>query len=201
MSGAPTLSSLVDRLVPGWCSHPLTLRTAVYSIFTSPHHPPVPEHLPTLIVTPHGRPQQVLCESLASLPPAPRLPNDRGADPPHARLQTPSCTLCGTFDPRRARTSADPPSRSRFAERQHRELPPHPSPGRRPLRRQTVPSRPLWLPARRQRRRRREQQRAWRADGGPERALRGGEGARLARCADGDPGALAVPRLASEKHN
>lgn len=115
MSGAPTLSSLVDRLVPGWCSHPLTLRTAVYSIFTSPHHPPVPEHLPTLIVTPHGRPQQVLCESLASLPPAPRLPNDRGADPPHARLQTPSCTLCGTFDPRRARTSADPPSRSRFA--------------------------------------------------------------------------------------
>ncbi|GAA5902300.1 hypothetical protein JCM8208_007253 [Rhodotorula glutinis] len=34
--------------------------SAVYSIFTSPHHPPVPDHLPTLIVTPHGRPQQVL---------------------------------------------------------------------------------------------------------------------------------------------
>lgn len=35
---------------------------AVYSIFTSPHHPPVPDHLPTLIVTPNGRPNQVLCE-------------------------------------------------------------------------------------------------------------------------------------------
>ncbi|GAA5837015.1 hypothetical protein JCM9279_007733 [Rhodotorula babjevae] len=34
--------------------------SAVYSIFTSPHHPPVPDHLPTLVVTPHGRPQQVL---------------------------------------------------------------------------------------------------------------------------------------------
>ncbi|GAA5886491.1 hypothetical protein JCM6882_001654 [Rhodosporidiobolus microsporus] len=34
--------------------------SAVYSIFTSPHHPPVPDHLPTLIVTPHGRPNQVL---------------------------------------------------------------------------------------------------------------------------------------------
>ncbi|GAA5995636.1 uncharacterized protein JCM10292_005294 [Rhodotorula paludigena] len=34
--------------------------SAVYSIFTSPHHPPVPSHLPTLIVTPHGRPSQIL---------------------------------------------------------------------------------------------------------------------------------------------
>ncbi|BGP51003.1 hypothetical protein JCM10450v2_006929 [Rhodotorula kratochvilovae] len=34
--------------------------SAVYGIYTSPHHPPVPDHLPTLIVTPHGRPQQVL---------------------------------------------------------------------------------------------------------------------------------------------
>ncbi|KAG0658503.1 hypothetical protein C6P46_005746 [Rhodotorula mucilaginosa] len=34
--------------------------SAVYSIFTSPHHPPVPDHLPTLIVTPNGRPNQVL---------------------------------------------------------------------------------------------------------------------------------------------
>ncbi|GAA5942665.1 uncharacterized protein JCM15063_000855 [Sporobolomyces koalae] len=33
---------------------------AVYSIFTSPNHPPVPDHLPTLIVTPHGRPAQIL---------------------------------------------------------------------------------------------------------------------------------------------
>ncbi|GAA6030980.1 hypothetical protein JCM8097_008967 [Rhodosporidiobolus ruineniae] len=34
--------------------------SAIYSIFTSPHHPPVPDHLPTLIVTPHGRPGQIL---------------------------------------------------------------------------------------------------------------------------------------------
>ncbi|GAA6009140.1 hypothetical protein JCM11491_005767 [Sporobolomyces phaffii] len=34
--------------------------SAVYSIFTSPNHPPVPDHLPTLIVTPHGRPAQIL---------------------------------------------------------------------------------------------------------------------------------------------
>lgn len=35
---------------------------AVYTIFTSPNHPLVPGHLPTLIVTPHGRPMQTLCE-------------------------------------------------------------------------------------------------------------------------------------------
>ncbi|GAA6056604.1 hypothetical protein NBRC10513_001066 [Rhodotorula toruloides] len=34
--------------------------SAVYTIFTSPNHPLVPEHLPTLIVTPHGRPMQTL---------------------------------------------------------------------------------------------------------------------------------------------
>ncbi|ORY41754.1 hypothetical protein BCR35DRAFT_285517 [Leucosporidium creatinivorum] len=34
--------------------------SAVYSIFTSPNHPPVPDHLPTLIVTPHGRPSHIL---------------------------------------------------------------------------------------------------------------------------------------------
>ncbi|GAA5846146.1 hypothetical protein JCM11251_002286 [Rhodosporidiobolus azoricus] len=34
--------------------------SAIYSIFTSPHHPAVPDHLPTLIVTPHGRPSQIL---------------------------------------------------------------------------------------------------------------------------------------------
>ncbi|KAM0752067.1 hypothetical protein T439DRAFT_379191 [Meredithblackwellia eburnea MCA 4105] len=34
--------------------------SAVYSIFTSPHHPPMPDHLPTLIVTPHGRPAHIL---------------------------------------------------------------------------------------------------------------------------------------------
>lgn len=33
---------------------------AVYSIFTSPLHSPVKDHLPTLIVCPHGRPSHVL---------------------------------------------------------------------------------------------------------------------------------------------
>jgi hypothetical protein len=54
--------------------HPVRglLLAAVYTIFTSPNHPLVPGHLPTLIVTPHGRPMQTLCErgriSLASGP-------------------------------------------------------------------------------------------------------------------------------------
>ncbi|KAI9510841.1 hypothetical protein F5148DRAFT_487708 [Russula earlei] len=29
---------------------------AIYSVYTSPTHPPIPDHLPTLIVTPHGKP-------------------------------------------------------------------------------------------------------------------------------------------------
>ena len=33
---------------------------ATYAIYTSPHHAPVPYHLPTLIVTPHGQPQHIL---------------------------------------------------------------------------------------------------------------------------------------------
>lgn len=34
--------------------------SAIYSVFTSPNHPPVPNHLPTLIVTPVNNPQHVL---------------------------------------------------------------------------------------------------------------------------------------------
>lgn len=33
---------------------------AIYSVFTSPHHAPMPNHLPTLIVTPHGQPGTIL---------------------------------------------------------------------------------------------------------------------------------------------
>ncbi|KAG9017082.1 hypothetical protein FRB90_001812 [Tulasnella sp. 427] len=33
---------------------------AIYTIFSSPTHPPIPNHLPTLIVTPHGQPSNVL---------------------------------------------------------------------------------------------------------------------------------------------
>ncbi|CAH7666292.1 hypothetical protein BY996DRAFT_4542421, partial [Phakopsora pachyrhizi] len=34
--------------------------SATYSIYTSPKHQPLPDHLPTLIVTPHGKPHHVL---------------------------------------------------------------------------------------------------------------------------------------------
>ncbi|KAG6376425.1 hypothetical protein JVT61DRAFT_2412 [Boletus reticuloceps] len=33
---------------------------AIYAVYTSPSHPPVPNHLPTLIVTPHGQPTNIL---------------------------------------------------------------------------------------------------------------------------------------------
>ncbi|EPT06132.1 hypothetical protein FOMPIDRAFT_1013104 [Fomitopsis schrenkii] len=33
---------------------------AIYTVYTSPNHPPVPNHLPTLIVTPHGQPTNIL---------------------------------------------------------------------------------------------------------------------------------------------
>lgn len=38
----------------------LAFVAAIYTIFSSPTHPPVPNHLPTLIVTPHGQPSNVL---------------------------------------------------------------------------------------------------------------------------------------------
>ncbi|PWZ02780.1 hypothetical protein BCV70DRAFT_209323 [Testicularia cyperi] len=34
--------------------------SAVYSIYTSPNHAPIPNHLPTLIVTPYGQPHHTL---------------------------------------------------------------------------------------------------------------------------------------------
>lgn len=34
--------------------------SATYAIYTSPSHQPIPDHLPTLIITPHGKPHQVL---------------------------------------------------------------------------------------------------------------------------------------------
>ena len=33
---------------------------AIYSIYTSPNHAPIPNHLPTLIVTPYGQPHHTL---------------------------------------------------------------------------------------------------------------------------------------------
>ncbi|CED84801.1 hypothetical protein [Phaffia rhodozyma] len=33
---------------------------AIYTVFTSPYHAPIPDHLPTLVVTPHGQPSHVL---------------------------------------------------------------------------------------------------------------------------------------------
>ena len=32
----------------------VTPAAAIYAVYTSPNHPPIPNHLPTLIVTPHG---------------------------------------------------------------------------------------------------------------------------------------------------
>ncbi|KAA1085560.1 hypothetical protein PGT21_011188 [Puccinia graminis f. sp. tritici] len=37
-----------------------TTMSANYAIYTSPNHQPIPDHLPTLIVTPQGKPHQVL---------------------------------------------------------------------------------------------------------------------------------------------
>ncbi|EJD02372.1 uncharacterized protein FOMMEDRAFT_147360 [Fomitiporia mediterranea MF3/22] len=33
---------------------------AIYAVYTSPNHTPIPNHLPTLIVTPHGQPSNIL---------------------------------------------------------------------------------------------------------------------------------------------
>jgi len=33
---------------------------AIYAVYTSPNHPPIPNHLPTLIITPHGQPTNIL---------------------------------------------------------------------------------------------------------------------------------------------
>lgn len=35
---------------------------AIYTVYTSPNHPSVPNHLPTLIVTPHGIFQSPFCD-------------------------------------------------------------------------------------------------------------------------------------------
>ncbi|KAH9484340.1 hypothetical protein JR316_0003821 [Psilocybe cubensis] len=63
---------------------------AIYAVYTSPSHPPIPNHLPTLIVTPHENylltpsPQGDLC--VAKLfPPRPREPGKASAsDPGHS---------------------------------------------------------------------------------------------------------------------
>ena len=38
---------------------------AIYAVYTSPSHPPIPNHLPTLIVTPHGYCSSFLLKSYA----------------------------------------------------------------------------------------------------------------------------------------
>lgn len=43
--------------------------SAIYSIYTSPNHAPIPNHLPTLIVTPYGQPHHTLCVPRAPGPP------------------------------------------------------------------------------------------------------------------------------------
>jgi hypothetical protein len=52
----------------------LNVVAAIYAVYTSPNHPPIPNHLPTLIVTPHGQPSNILYSYLhtnfVSNPPA-----------------------------------------------------------------------------------------------------------------------------------
>lgn len=55
-----TLTLSLSHFHYGWyaslsLSFPFTHSfTAIYAVYTSPSHPPIPNHLPTLIVTPHG---------------------------------------------------------------------------------------------------------------------------------------------------
>jgi hypothetical protein len=78
MSGSSLTSSRTRPVPLTPLSSPPT--TAMYSIFTSPNHPPVPDHLPTLIVTPHGRPSQILCAFAFRRRSAPVRPTDAGEE-------------------------------------------------------------------------------------------------------------------------
>lgn len=55
-----------SRGIAGYSALLTSVAAAIYTIFTSPDHPPVPDHLPTLIVTPAGKPAQVLYTYLVS---------------------------------------------------------------------------------------------------------------------------------------
>lgn len=52
---APWLVENYQIIPPSFGSRK-TLRSAIYAVYTSPAHPPLANHLPTLIVTPHGMP-------------------------------------------------------------------------------------------------------------------------------------------------
>ncbi|PWN31136.1 hypothetical protein BDZ90DRAFT_277533 [Jaminaea rosea] len=81
--------------------------SASYSVFTSPNHAPIPNHLPTLIVTPHGQPHHTLysyihtnfnketylltpspqgdlCVAKMVPPPGSRGPGGQASDPGHS---------------------------------------------------------------------------------------------------------------------
>ena len=47
---------LIRLLSPSADKHayPCNCYAAIYTVYTSPNHAPIPNHLPTLIVTPHG---------------------------------------------------------------------------------------------------------------------------------------------------
>lgn len=87
--------------------HPSSTRAASYSVFTSPNHAPIPNHLPTLIVTPHGQPHHTLysyihtnfnketylltpspqgdlCVAKMVPPPGSRGPGGQASDPGHS---------------------------------------------------------------------------------------------------------------------
>ena len=50
---------------------------AIYTVYTSPNHPSVPNHLPTLIVTPHGAFQSVSCDYSTRSDASPNLQDNR----------------------------------------------------------------------------------------------------------------------------
>jgi hypothetical protein len=52
-------SSHASHLIDAYFQSPSSM-AAIYAVYTSPSHPPIPNHLPTLIVTPHGQPSNIL---------------------------------------------------------------------------------------------------------------------------------------------
>lgn len=87
---------------------------AIYAVYTSPNHPPIPNHLPTLIITPHGQPTNILYSYLhtnyASPLPSPRSSPAHRVQNTENYLLTPSpqgdLCVAKLFPPRRDTSKA-----------------------------------------------------------------------------------------------
>lgn len=55
---------LVCTFVLSFSTYFYDFSAAIYTVYTSPNHPSVPNHLPTLIVTPHGMLQPDFCDHI-----------------------------------------------------------------------------------------------------------------------------------------